>query len=220
MQTAIPLRRSLAPFGLGVLIAFGIALLRRAWAGMVPARACAPVGPGDAHVHTRAGGCDPEHLPDCQPDVHLEGSRSAAADPADAVCGDRIAGAGLRAGAGAGPTGDGAAPWRARAGGDLAARVDEGGGDELAALAAEFNRMAAQLAAADDQRGRLESTRRDLIAAISHDLRTPLASLRVMTEALADGLVEDPATTARYLATMRGQIGHLSSLIDDLFELA
>src|SRR5439155_15476399 len=109
---------------------------------------------------------------------------------------------------------------RALAGGDLAARVDAGGGDELAALAAEFNRMAAQLAAADDQRGRMESTRRELIAAISHDLRTPLASLRVMTEALADGLVEDPATTARYLATMRGQIGHLSSLIDDLFELA
>jgi two-component system, OmpR family, sensor histidine kinase SaeS len=109
---------------------------------------------------------------------------------------------------------------RALAGGDLAARVDEGGGDELAALAAEFNRMAAQLAAAADQRGRLEATRRELIAAISHDLRTPLASLRVMTEALADGLVEDPATTARYLATMRGQIGHLSSLIDDLFELA
>jgi signal transduction histidine kinase len=109
---------------------------------------------------------------------------------------------------------------RALAGGDLQTRVDEGGGDELAALAAEFNRMAAQLAAAADERGRLEGARRELIAAISHDLRTPLASLRVMTEALADGVVEDPATTTRYLATMRGQIGHLSSLIDDLFELA
>ncbi|HEU5098059.1 MAG TPA: ATP-binding protein [Roseiflexaceae bacterium] len=109
---------------------------------------------------------------------------------------------------------------RALAVGDLQARVDESGGDELAALAAEFNRMAAQLAAAADERGRLETARRELIAAISHDLRTPLASLRVMTEALADGLVEDPATTTRYLATMRGQIGYLSSLIDDLFELA
>jgi len=109
---------------------------------------------------------------------------------------------------------------RALAGGDLAARVDESGGDELAALAAEFNRMAEQLAAAAAERGRMETTRRELIAAISHDLRTPLASLRVMTEALADGLVEDQATTTRYLATMRGQIGHLSSLIDDLFELA
>jgi signal transduction histidine kinase len=109
---------------------------------------------------------------------------------------------------------------RALAEGDLDARVDVGGSDELAALAGEFNAMAAQLAAAAAERERLEVARRDLIAAISHDLRTPLASLRVMTEALADGLVDDPATTARYLATMRGQIGHLSSLIDDLFELA
>jgi two-component system, OmpR family, sensor histidine kinase SaeS len=109
---------------------------------------------------------------------------------------------------------------RALAAGNLQTRVEQTGEDELAALAAEFNRMAAQLGAAADQRRRLEVTRRDLIAAISHDLRTPLASLRVMTEALADGLVDDPATTTRYLATMRGQIGHLSSLIDDLFELA
>src|SRR4029078_12359995 len=74
--------------------------------------------------------------------------------------------------------------------------------------------------AAGEARGRMETPRAELIAAISHDLRTPLPSLRVMTEALADGLVEDPATTTRYLTTMRGQIGHLSSLIDDLFELA
>jgi signal transduction histidine kinase len=80
--------------------------------------------------------------------------------------------------------------------------------------------MAAQLAAAAAERQRQELARRDLIAAISHDLRTPLASLRVMTEALADGLVDDPTTTARYLSTMRSQIGHLSGLIDDLFELA
>jgi signal transduction histidine kinase len=109
---------------------------------------------------------------------------------------------------------------RALAGGDLSVRVAASGTDELAALAAEFNAMAEQLAAAAAERERLELARRDLIAAISHDLRTPLASLRVMTEALADGLVDDPATTTRYLTTMRGQIGHLSSLIDDLFELA
>jgi signal transduction histidine kinase len=109
---------------------------------------------------------------------------------------------------------------RALAGGDLDARVAAAGTDELAALAAEFNAMAARLAAAAAERERLELARRDLIAAISHDLRTPLASLRAMTEALADGLVDDPATTTRYLTTMRGQIGHLSGLIDDLFELA
>jgi signal transduction histidine kinase len=108
----------------------------------------------------------------------------------------------------------------ALAGGDLAARVAVSGADELAALAAQFNQMAGQLAGAAAERERMELARRDLIAAISHDLRTPLASLRAMTEALADGLVDDPATNARYLATMRSQISHLSGLIDDLFELA
>jgi two-component system sensor histidine kinase BaeS len=113
--------------------------------------------------------------------------------------------------------GDGA---RAIRNGNLAARVPAVGSDELAALALEFNHMADRLAASDAERRRLEASRRELIAAISHDLRTPLASVRAMVEALSDGLVEDPATVQRYLATMRGQIGHLSGLIDDLFELS
>jgi signal transduction histidine kinase len=80
--------------------------------------------------------------------------------------------------------------------------------------------MAAQLSAASAERERQEAARRDLVVAVSHDLRTPLASLRALTEALADGLVDDPATVERYLSTMRSQIGLLSGLIDDLFELA
>jgi signal transduction histidine kinase len=104
--------------------------------------------------------------------------------------------------------------------GDLAARVPAEGRDELARLAHEFNRMAEQLAASAEERGRMEQARRELVAAVSHDLRTPLTSLRAMIEALSDGLIDDPATTARYLATMRGQVTHLSGLIDDLFELA
>jgi signal transduction histidine kinase len=104
--------------------------------------------------------------------------------------------------------------------GNLAARVPADGSDELTDLASEFNRMADRLAASDSERKRIEAARRDLIAAISHDLRTPLSSVRAMVEALSDGLVEDPATVQRYLMTMRSQIGHLSSLIDDLFELS
>jgi signal transduction histidine kinase len=104
--------------------------------------------------------------------------------------------------------------------GNLATRVPENGRDELADLAHEFNLMADQLTASDQERQRLERMRRELIAAISHDLRTPLASVRAMVEALADGVVDDPETMQRYLATMRGQISHLSGLIDDLFELS
>lgn len=104
--------------------------------------------------------------------------------------------------------------------GDLSARVAVSGSDELAGLARTFNHMADQLAAGAAERERQEQVRRELIAAISHDLRTPLASLRAMTEALADGVVDDAATTERYYATMRAQIGQLDQLIDDLFSLA
>lgn len=109
---------------------------------------------------------------------------------------------------------------RALAGGDLAVRVNSAGTDELADLAREFNRMAEQLAAAAHDRSQQEAARRELFAAISHDLRTPLTSLRAVIEALADGMIDDPATTQRYLATMRGQVAHMNELIDDLFELA
>jgi signal transduction histidine kinase len=104
--------------------------------------------------------------------------------------------------------------------GDLAARVAVRGDDELADLAREFNRMAGLLAETAADRDRADAARREMVAAVSHDLRTPLASLRVMIEALEDGVVDDPETTARYLAGMRAQLGRLNTLIDDLFELA
>lgn len=104
--------------------------------------------------------------------------------------------------------------------GDLSARVTAAGADELTELAHEFNRMAALLEQSAAARQRAESARRDLLAAVSHDLRTPLASLRLLNEALIDGVIDDPATMTRYLTTMRGQIDRLSELIDDLFELA
>jgi signal transduction histidine kinase len=66
----------------------------------------------------------------------------------------------------------------------------------------------------------LETLRRDLIGWVSHDLRTPLASMRVMIEALADGVVDQPEMVRRYLRTIQGDIRNLSALIDDLFELA
>ena len=108
---------------------------------------------------------------------------------------------------------------RRLASGELGARVKIEGRDELAALAREFNRMADALDAADQQRHAVEASRRDLFAAISHGLRTPLARIRVRVEALLDGVVTDEATRTRYLEGACTEVEHLSALIDDLFEL-
>ena len=113
-----------------------------------------------------------------------------------------------------------AAGARRMAGGDLAARVAVPPGDEVGELATAFNHMAEQIEAAFRRQRELEQARRDLIAAVSHDLRTPLASLQAMTEALSDGVVTDPDTVGRYLSTMQSDIQSLSALISDLFELA
>ncbi|MGD8398661.1 MAG: HAMP domain-containing sensor histidine kinase [Anaerolineae bacterium] len=102
----------------------------------------------------------------------------------------------------------------------LDVRVPVTGNDEMANLARTFNQMVAELEAAAHRQQELEALRRNLIAWIGHDLRTPLASIRAMVEALADGVVEDPVTVDRYLHTIRREIHGLSLLIDDLFELA
>jgi signal transduction histidine kinase len=105
--------------------------------------------------------------------------------------------------------------------GDLSARVgDTGGGPELDRLGAAFDRMAEGLETARDRERRVEAMRADLITAVSHDLRTPLASLRAMIEAVDDGVVGDPETIRRYASEMRRSVGQLSGMVDDLFELA
>ena len=106
------------------------------------------------------------------------------------------------------------------AAGDLESEVPVEGHDEVAGLAEDFNRMARALEAAAEREREMEKTRRDLIAAVSHDLRTPLASTRALIEAVADGVAADPATDARYLSSARRELTHLSRLVDDLFELA
>lgn len=104
--------------------------------------------------------------------------------------------------------------------GRLDTRVPVEGSDEMAQLAQAFNDMAARLEEADRKQRELDQLRRDLIAWAGHDLRTPLASTRVIVEALADGVVEDPATEQRYLRTAQRDIQQLTLLIDDLFDLA
>jgi signal transduction histidine kinase len=95
------------------------------------------------------------------------------------------------------------------AAGDLGARAPESGPREIAELGVAFNEMAANLE-------KLFDVRRQLVAWASHDLRTPLASMQAMLEALEDGLVEPK----QYLSSLREQVRALSAIVDDLFELA
>src|SRR5918995_2751093 len=85
-------------------------------------------------------------------------------------------------------------------------------------VAAGLVAMSARLLRAMERERTAERQRRDLVIAVSHDLRTPLAGLRAMTEAIEDGIVRDPQTLERYLSDMRRSVGSLVELVDDLFE--
>ncbi|BFU45507.1 HAMP domain-containing sensor histidine kinase [Krasilnikovia sp. MM14-A1004] len=74
--------------------------------------------------------------------------------------------------------------------------------------------------AARDRERRLEAGRRELVAWVSHDLRTPLAGLRAMAEALEDRIIDDPATVDEYHRRIRVETGRMTRLVDDLFELS
>ncbi len=65
-----------------------------------------------------------------------------------------------------------------------------------------------------------EGSRRELVAWISHDLRTPLAGIRAMSEALEDGVVYSPVDVASYAGRIRRETERLGGMVDDLFELS
>ncbi|MFI8993024.1 sensor histidine kinase [Streptomyces sp. NPDC053542] len=109
----------------------------------------------------------------------------------------------------------------------LAARSFGDGGDfaaptgpaiaELTSLSDELANTSAKLAESRDRERALETSRRELVAWISHDLRTPLAGLRAMTEALEDRVAADPD---RYLRQIRAEVERLNDMVSDLFELS
>jgi two-component system, OmpR family, sensor histidine kinase BaeS len=94
--------------------------------------------------------------------------------------------------------------------GDYARRVEAGGPDELARLADSLNRMAAALQ-------RIEALRRDLVANVAHELRTPLSTLQGYLEALRDGVA--PATPET-LASLHEEVMRLVRLVDALHQLS
>ncbi|MCY0938030.1 sensor histidine kinase [Streptomyces sp. H34-S4] len=88
---------------------------------------------------------------------------------------------------------------------------------ELDSLSRELAATSEKLAVSRERERALETSRRELVAWISHDLRTPLAGLRAMSEALEDGMAEDPA---RYHRQIRTEVDRLNSMVGDLFELS
>jgi signal transduction histidine kinase len=103
------------------------------------------------------------------------------------------------------------------AAGDLEARTMVDRPDEVGLVARSLDEMTEKLAEASLQRTQDEAERSMLLAAVGHDLRTPLAALRATVEALEDGIAPDPA---KYLTSMRRDVDALGHLVDELFLLA
>ena len=91
---------------------------------------------------------------------------------------------------------------------------------ELSDLSAELTAAHERLAQARSRERALEASRRELVAWVSHDLRTPLAGLRAMAEALEDQVVVEPREVSNYHSQIRREVDRLTLMIDDLFELS
>jgi len=89
--------------------------------------------------------------------------------------------------------------------------------NEFAALALELTATNSRLAESRAREALAENSRRELVAWISHDLRSPLAGIRAMAEALEDGMVDEPK---RYYVKVRSQVDRMSGMVDDLNELS
>ena len=104
--------------------------------------------------------------------------------------------------------------------GSLDVRVSVRSRDQVGEMAEAVNSMAQRLQASLSRERELDQARHDLIRAVSHDLRTPLASIRAMVESINDGVVSDSDTVDRYLRSVQLETENLSQLINDLFELS
>lgn len=106
-------------------------------------------------------------------------------------------------------------------GGDLDRRVREGGSDEIDDLGRHFNHMARHIAGMVESLRQKEQFQRQLIANVSHDLRTPMASLRGHVDSLSLRFEQlDPAQRARALDTIGGNLEHLDRLVERMLVLS
>ncbi len=102
--------------------------------------------------------------------------------------------------------------------GDLEFNIHYNKKDELGNFARSFESMRLQLNESLAKQKVIENARKEMIASISHDLRTPIASIQGYVEGLQDGVAEDEETRNRYLSVIRDKTGQLNRQIEDLFE--
>jgi two-component system, OmpR family, sensor histidine kinase BaeS len=105
-------------------------------------------------------------------------------------------------------------------GGDYSVRVDISAPNELRRLANTFNEMAASLESDVSELHRQEKLRRDLVANISHELATPLTAIQGYTEALADGVIHDPAGREESTRMIAREAARLRRLVDQLRQVS
>ncbi len=101
--------------------------------------------------------------------------------------------------------------------GDLDARISYSGQDEFTPVCHAFNEMARRLQESISRTCRDEASRRELLAGISHDLRSPLTSIRAYVEGLLDGVARTPARQRKYLETIRSKTEDIDRLVSQLF---
>ncbi|GGE31863.1 two-component sensor histidine kinase [Pullulanibacillus camelliae] len=109
---------------------------------------------------------------------------------------------------------------KAIAAGEFDGRVPVIGPMEFQELANNFNEMNHNLQESFQKLHQSEASRKDLVANISHDLRTPLTSIQSFVEALQDHVIEDEETLRKYLKTIQLETQRISHLINDLFQLS
>ncbi len=104
--------------------------------------------------------------------------------------------------------------------GEFGEKAGTKGSDEVAELAESLNVMADELQAKMERLARLDRVRSDFVANVSHELKTPLTSIRGFVETLEDGAIRDTAKAARFLAIIRKHTQRLGNIIDDLLRLS
>ena len=101
--------------------------------------------------------------------------------------------------------------------GNLTYRIEHNTGDEFDAVCADFNEMASRLSDMVRQRQADENSRKELIAGISHDLRTPLTSIKAYIEGLKKGVASTPEMQEKYINTIQSKTGDLEYIVRQLY---